>query len=318
MTFLFIIGGIVVVAIILLVVGLAGRPAGDALVEERLGKKSRRGKEESEASASTGRREDAVSAAVDRAVAGRSFANNLATQLAQANLKWTVGEFLVLTVLLAISLGLLLYVMNRYILIPIGVLAGFFVPRIYLGIRKNKRLKDFNDQLGDALNLMVNSLRAGYSTMQAIEVISKEMPAPISEEFGRVVLELQLGVPFDTAMGNLIRRMPSPDMDLVITAMSVQREVGGNLAEVLDAISFTIRERVRIKGEIKTLTAQGTITGYVITALPFGLAILLYMINPGFMGGLFTDPCGWMMIGIALVLIVVGFVVVRKIVNIEV
>jgi tight adherence protein B len=318
MTFLFIIGGIVVVAIILLVVGLAGRPAGDALVEERLGKKSRRGKEESEASASTGRREDVVSAAVDRAVAGRSFANNLATQLAQANLKWTVGEFLVLTVLLAISLGLLLYVMNRYILIPIGVLAGFFVPRIYLGIRKNKRLKDFNDQLGDALNLMVNSLRAGYSTMQAIEVISKEMPAPISEEFGRVVLELQLGVPFDTAMGNLIRRMPSPDMDLVITAMSVQREVGGNLAEVLDAISFTIRERVRIKGEIKTLTAQGTITGYVITALPFGLAILLYMINPGFMGGLFTDPCGWMMIGIALVLIVVGFVVVRKIVNIEV
>ena len=152
-------------------------------------------------------------------------------------------------------------VINRYIFIPVGVIVGFFGPRIYLGMRKSARLKAFDNQLGDALNLIVNSLRAGYSTTQALEVISNEMPSPISDEFGRVVLELQLGVSFDTAMANLLRRMPSPDMDLVITAMSVQREVGGNLAEVLDAISFTIRERVRIKGEIKTLTAQGRITG---------------------------------------------------------
>jgi tight adherence protein B len=317
MTFLTIVGVIVLISILLLLVGLSGRTTGDALVEKRLGRRSRK-KDEAQLDERTGRREGRVSAALDRAVAGRSFAHNLATQLAQANLKWTVGEFLVFTVLIAISLGLVFYVLRRYILIPVGIIAGFFLPRVYLGFRKNKRLKDFNDQLGDALNLMVNSLRAGYSTMQAIEVISNEMPAPISEEFGRVVLELQLGVPFDAAMANLIRRMPSADMDLVVTAMSVQREVGGNLAEVLDAISFTIRERVRIKGEIKTLTAQGRITGYVITALPFGLAILLYMINPGFMGGLFTDPCGWVMIGVGLVLITVGFIVVRKIVDIEV
>ncbi len=310
-----IIGGVVVlISVILLVGGLSGRPAGQELVEERLGDTEKQPKQKEK----KGKRESVVGAAVDRAVAGRGFAQNLSTQLARANLKWTVGEFLVMTVLFSTVAGLVFFLLNRIIFVPIGVLAGFFLPRIYLSMRKNKRLKLFNDQLGDALNLMVNSLRAGYSTMQAMEVISNEMPVPISEEFGRVVMELQLGVPFDTAMANLIRRMPSADMDLVITAMSVQREVGGNLAEVLDAISFTIRERVRIKGEIKAMTAQGRITGYVITALPFALAGLIYMITPDFMGGLFTDSCGWVMIIVSIIMIGLGYFVINKIVSIEV
>jgi tight adherence protein B len=233
-------------------------------------------------------------------------------------MKWTVGEFLALSALLAVSIAIVFYVIDRVIFSPIGAIIAFFVPRIFVGSRKNKRLKDFNDQLGDALNLMVNSLRAGYSTMQAMEVISKEMPAPIAEEFGRVVLELQLGVPFDTAMTNLLRRVPSGDMDLVVTAMNVQREVGGNLAEVLDSISFTIRERVRIKGEIKIMTSQGRITGYVITALPVGLGIFIYLINPDFMGLLFTDPCGWIMLGLSALLIGLGYFAITKIVSIEV
>lgn len=149
-------------------------------------------------------------------------------------------------------------------------------------------------------------------------MISNEMPPPIAEEFGRVVLELQLGVTFDTAMANLLRRMPSPDLDLVITAMSVQREVGGNLAEVLDAISFTIRERVRIKGEIRTLTSQGRATGILITFLPVVLTGVISLINPEFTAPLFNDPCGWMMLGVSVVLIVVGYIVINKIVNIEV
>lgn len=311
---LIIIGVVVVLAVILLVVGLSGRPAGQELVEERLGEpeKKRPPKEKK------GKRESVVGAAVDRAVAGRGFAQNLATQLARANLKWTVGEFIVMTVVLAMGAGLLFFVIKRIVLVPIGVIGGFFLPRIYLAQRMNKRLKEFNDQLGDALNLMVNSLRAGYSTLQAMEVISDEMPAPISEEFGRVVLEMQLGVPFDTAMANLMRRVPSPDMDLVVTAMSVQREVGGNLAEVLDAISFTIRERIRIKGEIKVMTSQGRMTGYVITLLPFALGVFIYMVNPEFMGQMFTDPCGWIMIGISVVMIGAGYFVINKIVSIEV
>jgi tight adherence protein B len=309
-------GGVVLfVALVLLVVGLVPAPTGQALVERRLGETPQ---QETESGEGRGRSESIVGAAVDRAVEGRGFAENLSTQLAQANLKWTVGEFLAMSVIISVAVSLVFYVLNRPVLIPVGLILGFLGPRIYLTIRKNGRLKEFNDQLGDALNLMVNSLRAGYSTMQALEVISNEMPAPISEEFRRVVLELQLGVPFDTAMSNLLRRMPSADMDLIITAMSVQREVGGNLAEVLDAISFTIRERVRIKGEIKTLTAQGRITGVVVTILPIALGILLYMINPGFIGLLFESACGWLMIGLAVILIVIGYVMVNKIVSIEV
>jgi tight adherence protein B len=307
-------GAVVLISVILLVVGLSGRPAGQELVEERLGDTEKKPKQKEK----KGKRESAVGAAVDRAVAGRGFAQNLSTQLARANLKWTVGEFIVMTILISAVAGLIFFALNRIVLVPVGIIVGFFLPRVYLSMRKNKRLKAFNDQLGDALNLMVNSLRAGYSTMQAMEVISNEMPAPISEEFGRVVLELQLGVPFDTAMANLMRRMPSADMDLVITAMSVQREVGGNLAEVLDAISFTIRERVRIKGEIQAMTAQGRITGYVITGLPFVLAGLIYLITPDFMGLLFTEPCGWVMIGVSTVMIVMGYFFINKIVSIEV
>lgn len=316
-TFLIIGGAVILTSIILLIVGLSGsKPAGQELVEERLGtgerKKKKRQRKQGE------ERESPIGAAVGRAVAGRGFAQNLATQIARANMKWTVGEFIVMTVLLALVGGLLFIAIKRVVFVPVGIIAGFFLPRIYLASRKNKRLKDFNNQLGDALNLMVNSLRAGYSTMQAMEVISNEMPAPISEEFGRVVLELQLGVPFDTAMANLMRRMPSVDMDLVVTAMSVQREVGGNLAEVLDAISFTIRERVRIKGEIKAMTAQGRLTGYVVTAIPFALGGFIYMVNPDFMSVLFTEPCGWVMIGASLILIVLGYVAINKIVSIEV
>jgi len=312
--FTIIIGVVLLIAIVLLVIGLSGRSTGQDLIERRLGRREKQEEEQRE----KGGGEISVSAVVDRAVAGRGFADNLAIQIAQADLKWTVGEFLVLSVLLAIVLGLVFYVIKRYVFIPVGIIVSFFGPRIYLGIRKSARLKAFDGQLGDALNLIVNSLRAGYSTTQALEVISNEMPSPIADEFGRVVLELQLGVPFDSAMSNLLRRMPSPDMDLVITAMSVQREVGGNLAEVLDAISFTIRERVRIKGEIKILTAQGRITGYLITGLPFVLSGVVYLVNPDFMSGMIEDPCGWAMIGIALFLLVIGYFSVSKITSIEV
>ena len=307
--------GSFIVAIILLILGLTGRPAGQDLVEKRIGgkaKKAKRGKKKKEETPS------AIGAAVDRAVAGRGFAQNLATQLARADLKLTVGEFIVLNVTIALGLALLFYVMKRWVFIPVGLLLGFFAPRWYVSYRQGQRLKAFDGQLADALNLIVNSLRAGYSTLQAMEVISHEMPPPISQEFGRVVLELQLGVAFDTAMANLLRRVPSEDMDLVVTAMSVQREVGGNLAEVLDAITFTIRERIRIKGEIKVLTAQGRYSGYLITFLPFALGGFIYFYNPEFIEPLFSEACGWMMLGTAAVMITAGYIVINKIVSIEV
>lgn len=308
------IGG-AVLAIVLLVMGLTARPAGQDLVEERIGgqKKEKRKKRDKKPG-----QPSALGAAVDRAVAGRGFAQNLSTQIARADLKFTVGEFLVISVTAALGLSLIFYLIDRPILIPVGLIVGFFGPRWWVGFRQKARAKKFDDQLADALNLVVNSLRAGYSTNQAMEVISHEMPDPIATEFGRAVLEMQLGIDFDAAMLNMLRRMPSDDLDLVITAMSVQREVGGNLAEVLDSISFTIRERIRIKGDINTLTAQGRITGYIITLLPFGLSAFMYLARREFFGPMLEDPCGWMMLGTGLFMIIIGYVIINKIVNIEV
>jgi tight adherence protein B len=145
--------------------------------------------------------------------------------------------------------------------------------------QQKQRLQKFNDQLSDMLNLMVNGLRAGYSTMQAMEAISKELPAPINDEFRRVVQEMQIGIPMETALENLLRRIPSPDLDFVVTAINVQREVGGNLSEILDNISFTIRERVRIKGEVRVLTSQVRTSGSVLSLIPFFLVLILWFLN---------------------------------------
>jgi tight adherence protein B len=171
------------------------------------------------------------------------------------------------------------------------------------------------------LNLMVNGLRAGFSTLQAMEAVSHEMPPPISDEMRRVVQEMQLGIPMEEALDHLMRRIHSDDLDLVITAINVQREVGGNLAEILDVISFTIRERVRIKGEISALTAQGRATAWVISALPIALVALLFLVNRPYVMQFFnpeTRTCGIPMVTLAGLMIVSGFLITQKIVDIDI
>ena len=171
------------------------------------------------------------------------------------------------------------------------------------------------------LNLVVNGLRAGYSTMQAMEAVSKEMPSPICDEFRRVVQEMQLGITMERALDNLIRRIPSEDLDFVITAINVQREVGGNLAEILDVISYTIRERIRIKGEIRVLTSQVMYSGKIMALLPFGLVILLWFINKDYMMTFFLPEnllIGSCALGAALVLIVIGYFAMTRLAKIEV
>ena len=199
-----------------------------------------------------------------------------------------------------------------------GFVAGFFLPRIIVNVTKARRLRRFNDQLGDAINLIVNSLRAGFSMPIAMETVANNMPPPIAEEFHRVVLEVGLGLSLENALNNMLRRVPSQDLDLLVTAVSVQHEVGGNLAEILDTISFTIRERVRIQGEIKTLTAQGEFTGYLLSALPFILIVVISAMSRDYMNPMFTQPCGWVMLGVAFIIIVLGFLIIRRIINIEV
>ena len=255
-----------------------------------------------------------------------SYGDRISKDLAQADLKLKPGEYIGLMVGLGVLLAIMLYaVSGKSIIFGLaGAVLGAMLPSFYVKNQQRRRLIKFNDQLGDMLNLMVNSLRAGYSTLQAMEAVAKEMPSPISDEFHRVVQEVQLGVTMQTALDNLLRRIPSDDLDLVVTAMNVQREVGGNLAEILDTISHTIRERVRLKGEIRVLTAQQSYTGKLLAILPVGLFLVLYFINRSYVMILFDPesnaafPCGYVAVGVAAVMIGIGYVVMNKLAQIEV
>jgi tight adherence protein B len=257
---------------------------------------------------------------LEEAVAEKEFARNIRTVLARANLKLTVGEYLILTVTSILGTGLVFYLsMHQNLFLTLGGLVlGFFLPRFYVKHRQTKRLKEFGNQLGDSINLLANGLRSGYSLLQAMDAVATEMPPPISEEFRRVVREIGLGVSTEQAMQNMLRRIPSDDLDLMITAISVQHEVGGNLAEILETISHTIRERVRIKGEIRVLTSQQMISGYVVSVLPIGLGLILFVMNPSYMGAMFQDVCGIAMVAVGAVMITAGFFAIRKIVSIDV
>ncbi len=255
---------------------------------------------------------------LNRAIERRSFGARISTQLAQASLKLTVAEYLIWNLISVILIGGLAYLIFRNFLMVFGLLFGIFLPRIVVRTLKARRLKSFNDQLGDTINLLVNSIRAGYSMPQAMETVASNMPPPVSEEFRRVTLEIGLGVTLEDALLHMLRRVDSMDLDLLITAINVSYEVGGNLANILEMISHTIRERVRIQGEIKTLTAQGMITGYVLSGTPFVLTGVLYLLNREYMERMFTTTCGWVMSGVSVVIIAVGFFIVQRIVKIEV
>lgn len=185
--------------------------------------------------------------------------------------------------------------------------------------KKQKQRQDaFLKQIVDALTLMCSSLRAGYSFIQAMETVAKEMPAPIGEEFGQAVHEMSLGVTVEESLSAMVNRVELEDLELLVTAVLVQRQVGGNLAEVLEKIAHTIRERIRIQGEIRTLTAQGRISGWVVGLLPMGLALMISMVNPGYMSLLVTRPIGWFLLGFGLVNQLIGVMIIRKIIQIEV
>jgi tight adherence protein B len=312
--------GIVIAIAVLGVAIIAGglilsRRAEQSFLEERLGITDERAIQPE----LTAQRSTPVGDALNRALASRGVGSDLATQLARADLKITVGEFMAATVILVIGAGAIAYVLRRDILLTaVACLAAFFGPRVYVSTARNRRLKAFTNQLGDTINLMVNGIRAGYSILQAMEAVSQEMGPPISDEFGRVVQEVQLGLTLEHAMNNMLRRVPSDDLDMMITAINVQREVGGNLAEVLDSIAFTIRERVRIKGELMAMTGQSRMSGYMIGLVPVALAVFLYILNPSYMGQMADHVCGYVMLACAGIGIAAGFAVINKIMQIDV
>jgi len=308
-------------AIMLLWAGLRNRAVG-ATVEQRLERYAGSGvRTELDGGSGPG----LVARQVDRAVRGRPFAEAIRTNLARADVRLTVGEFLVIRFSTALAGFLLGFVAGRGLTQPIlglfvGLLfaiAGWLIPHYYLLWRARRRLQQFVNQLGDTIGLMANSLRAGYSLLQTLDLVARESSPPIADEFRRVVREVGLGVPVQEALEHMLRRVPSDDLDLLVTAIAINHEVGGNLAQILDVIGETIRERVRIKGEIRVLTAQQSLSGYVISLLPVGMAVIIFLLNPGYLTSLFTWPWICMPIG-AVICMVLGFVIMRRIVAIEV
>jgi tight adherence protein B len=256
---------------------------------------------------------------VEASITGRTFAATLQTDLARADLRLTVAEFLILQVTIASAIGVIAWLISGALFVGsiFGALS-WFLPKIWLGRRQAGRLKAFNNQLADTIALMSNSLRSGLSLVQSMEMISREAEPPVSDEFQRVVREIGLGVGPQEALLHLVRRVNSDDLELLVTAILVQFESGGNLSRILDSIAGTIRERVKLLGEIRTMSAQGRMAGYVLSGLPVAIGGLLMLIAPSYMGALFK-PGPWLVLPVAALMgIIMGSLVIRKLVAIEV
>jgi tight adherence protein B len=329
------IAGVAALAILLIAVGVAG--SGGSGISDRLERYASGRQEKKPVSTGQGPIADLIAqsqalANLNKVVEGRDFGANLAREIARADLRLKPSEFLMIWAasifgvpLLMLGFSVVLPALGNPIFLLVGALIGFMLPRLWLNRRKNGRLNAFNKALPDTITLIANALRAGSSFLQAIELVVRESRPPISTEFGRVIREVNLGLPFDQALENMVRRVRSDDLELMATAISIQHQVGGNLAEILDSIAYTIRERVRIKGEIRTLTAQQRLSGYVVGFLPIGLAGFLFIAAPGFMDPMFQNPpeilglpAGVVILILGGVMMFIGFMLIRRIVDIEV
>ena len=329
------VAGVAAAAIFLIAIGIATSGSGTA-VSARL-ERYASGKDKADAATGQGGIQDmlASSAALsqlNRVVEQRDFGANLARDIARADLKLKPSEFLAIWAVSIIGVPLAMVVfslglpaLRNPLFLVVGALIGFLLPRFWLSRRKAGRLNAFNKQLPDTITLIANALRAGSSFLQAIELVVRESRPPISTEFARVIREVNLGLPFDQALENMVRRVRSDDLELMATAISIQHQVGGNLAEILDSIAYTIRERIRIKGEIRTLTAQQRLSGYVVAGLPIGLALFLFVAAPGFMDPMFDNPPAILGLPAGVVILMfggfmmfLGFLAIRRIVDIEV
>ena len=317
MAWIIVIGGIVL--IVLLIVGVVVSSSSErTLVEQRLGQYLDEGKADADRQAQNTALTDWVSKRVERT----TFGERISRDLARADLKFKAGEYIALIVIAIILVGGIAYFLGgrNPISFLIGAVIGYFIPGFYVRQQQARRLNKFNEQLGDMINLMVNGLRAGYSTMQAMEAVSKELPSPICDEFHRVIQEMQVGIPMEAALDNLLRRIPSEDLDFLVTAINVQREVGGNLAEIMDTISFTIRERVKIKGEIRVMTSQVRASGAVLSLVPVFLSLIIWFIDPSYIMSFMDDGpvCGAAIVASVVILIGLGYFIMMRIADIEV
>ena len=240
-------------------------------------------------------------------------------RMRKAGLSLLGTEFLILLALSAALAFIVAFILLQKVYV--AVLVAFFVLMLewmYVIIRTQRREAAFRNQLGDCLTMVANALRAGFSFLQAMDLVAKEMEPPISDEFKHVMRDISLGTSMDRALEDMDKRVGSPDFSLVVTAVLIQQQVGGDLARILDTISATIQDRIRMRREVHTLTAQGRVSGWVLALLPVGMCILLNVISPGYLDPLFKEKIGQIAIGGAVVLIILGFIVIQRIVDIEV
>ncbi|MBS8266156.1 type II secretion system protein [Mesobacillus boroniphilus] len=243
----------------------------------------------------------------------------LETMLRRSGLPLKPEEFILFKWLSAGLTGLLLMLVSGNVLLMIpGFFLGLMLPGWYVKKKIKQRVVKFNDGLPDMISTIVGSLRAGFSFQQALKTVIEEAGSPIKEEMGSVIKEMQYGASLEDSLNELKQRMPSEDLDLMIQAILIQRQVGGNLATVLDKIVQTIRERTKIHRQISSLTAQGRLSGVVIGLLPIILAFVLYLIEPEYIGTLFIHPVGIALVGAGVVSGTIGFVLIRKITSVEV
>lgn len=243
----------------------------------------------------------------------------LQSKLLQAYIKMKPLEFVKISLAAGLITGMFLYMFTgNLVFLFIGSLIGYKVPEVILEIVRKKRARKLNAQLPQTLGLLANGLRAGYSFPQAMAVITKEMEAPITDEFGKVLRENAYGKPMEEALQDFSKRTDDEDLDMFITTLLIQMNVGGDLAEILDTISETIRERVKLKGEIRTLTAQNRISAWVVGIMPFVLAFMTYSASPDQVQAFIAHPIGIIMAIAAAVLMLIGVLALIKIVNIKV
>jgi len=239
--------------------------------------------------------------------------------LVQADIPLTGEEFTVIRLSITGILTYFMLMITKDLLVGLVVfIVIWMLPMFYVKRAKEKRIKKFNEQLSDTLVLFSNSLKAGYSYLQAVSSVAKEMPEPMSKEFGRVLKEMSFGMDATKTLMNLLDRVKSEDLKLMVTAIVIQKETGGNLAEILDNIAGTIRERITLQNEIKTLTAQGRFSGLIVGCIPFVLMLFMYMANKPYIMILFTNKIGIMMLVAGGINLIIGAVIIRKIVTIEV
>ena len=251
--------------------------------------------------------------------AERGNTQMIESALEQANIPLRPGEAIIGTIALAILAAIVVGAVSQSIFIAIGLGGAILVFAFFavkaVAARERKR---FDDQLPDTLTLTSTSLRAGYSLLQAVEAVAQESAEPTQREFGRALTEIRLGRPMIDALGDIATRMESQDFEWSVLAIAIQREVGGNLAEVLQTTAETMNQRNRLRREMKALTAEGRISAVIMAVLPFFLFGLISLVNPGYLVPLYSTPIGWGMMGFAVLLLIAGVVWMQKIINIEV